>query len=314
MAYGTRRIEQIIRSIRRDTGNTDYSADSGIPQRDIEEYIQDAQDDLQTAIINVHAQRAFPDQALLNVVANEFKIALPYNFHSSGGLIKVEFSASGNSRDFYELRQVTLGEINETVFGNPSLYSRRGDLLIVSPVPQSAVTSGIRVTFVKTLPRPAVRRGQVSVATLNTSAKTITTLTLQINDGLLDAAGLREDDYICIVDRDGVIKMKAIPITTVNTDTGAVTIASGFVYETGETIAVGDYAISGRYATTHPEWPANVERYLRRYGVLRVQMRDSNDDMIAEDALLEKMRSDIVEDYISLNADIMRVPEINEDE
>lgn len=318
MGYPSRRTEHIIRSIRRETGNESFSATNGIPTRDLEEYLVDAQDDLQTAIINAHSTRAFPARALLDVVSASNEIALPSDFHSSGGLIKVEFSASGNARDFYELRQVTLAEIHDTATGNPSVYSRRGDTLVLSGTPQASITGGIRVTYVKQLPRPSIRRGVVNSVTLDTSARTITALAMTIDLTLAtpyDPTGLLEDDYISIVSAEGVVKMAGIPITAISAPPfGLFTIRPGFVYAVGETIAAGDYIVSGKYASSHPQWPAQVERFLRRFGVLRVKMRDSNDDLISEDALLAQMRDQIVEDYVSLNADILRVPEINEDE
>lgn len=304
----TRRMETLIRHIRAETGNQSYSSTSGISQRDICDYLSTAQARLQAAILNSHPRGAFTKTTTLDVTAGTNEVALPSDFHYSGGIITAEFSANGTESSYYELDNIGEGQIVTSVRADPSDFARQGSSLILSPIPQSTVSDGLRIRYVKRLPRLDVRRGTVSAVTLNSGASTITSLTLTTG-ATLDSVALLEDDHICVVSSTGTIKMKAIPITAINTGTGAVTVST-FVYEAGETIAAGDYVVSGKYATTHSELPEDVEDYLVEFAKWKLKKRDANDDSMEESQELQDRRAEIVEDFTDLDRSVQRIPEL----
>ena len=89
---------------------------------------------------------------------------------------------------------------------------------------------------------------------------------------------------------------------------------STHTYESGETIAVGDYVVSGAYTSTHPELGEEVERYLQSYAVWKVLKRDSSVDSTEAIQELGEIEADILASYADLGDDIQEIPVINNDD
>jgi hypothetical protein len=147
---------------------------------------------------------------------------------------------------------------------------------------------------------------------------TLDTVNLEIDALTLDSsfavslanALFDETDYITVVSKTGVIKMKSILIDSVDTSTGVVTVDTDFVYEDGETIEVGDYVVHGKYATTHSELPEICERYLLEFGYKRIFYRDSSQDWQIAHQELVQSRVDIIDAIASMTSDVNYIPEI----
>ena len=90
-----------------------------------------------------------------------------------------------------------------------------------------------------------------------------------------------------------------------------VTVDSSFSYDTGETIAVGNYIVEGPWSSTHVTIDDMVERYLIAYATFKILQRDSNltDLQVQQNVLLE-MESEIIESYAEISDDIMEIPNI----
>ena len=101
--------------------------------------------------------------------------------------------------------------------------------------------------------------------------------------------------------------MAGIPLADLNTSTGEITVDT-FEYEDGETIAVGDYVVSGKYTTTHSELPDIAERYLLMFGQWRVQKRDSSNDSVDANAEAKEMEADIMATYAEQTKDVAEIP------
>jgi len=246
----------------------------------------------------------FQKQKVIDVVSMQETYDIPVDVFMDSRIEKVEYSITRQLNGYYKLDAGQSDERLNSLPGNPSFYIRESKTLLLQPPPQQ--TGLLRLTYQRSFPRLDKRRGRVSEVTLGID--TITTLvldpTILTSD---DITLLNNAEYICIVSKDGRIKMKGIPIVEVNSTTGAVTVDT-FTFESGETIAVGDYAVAGKYTTSHSELPDICERYLLRFCTWRVLKRDSSNDAPGENAEIKDMEAEIIESYRQADFDVKEVP------
>lgn len=306
----TRRAEQILAQVRRQSKNEDYGPTSGISQEEILYYLNEGLADLQASIVNEH-DRAFIKEALMDTVANQEVYTLPADMLDHGGLISVEYSDSGNAQYYYKLEPLMPRERSSSLSASPNFYIRRANTILLRPIPTNSIVNGLRLQYIKRVDKLNIRRGQVSAVTLSTN--TISALTLNTAT-FTNPNGFSEDDYMCIVDKDGNVKMRNIRFDSINTGSGVVTVSSGFTFETGETIAVGDYMVIGRNTSTNQlDIDETVERYLIQYAVLKINQADSNNDSQEAMQNLMLLKQQIIDSYAAMDEDVISIPETNYD-
>lgn len=307
---GTRRAEQLLTQIRRQSNNEAYGPNSGLSQQELLQYINDGLRDLQNTIVNEH-DRAFITETFLDTVANQEFYALPDDMLDHGGIVSLEYSDSGLTPYYYKLDPLTPRERSSRVSASPSYYIRRANGILLRPIPSASVTNGLRLQYIKRLDKLNIRCGQVQSVTLGVN--TITNLTLN-PASFNDPTGFDEDDYLCIVDQDGNVKMRNIRFESINVGSGVVTVSASYTFQPGETIAVGDYMVIGRNTSTNQlDIDETVENYLINYAVLRAQQSDSSGDFRESAEVLAQMKQQIVDSYAQMDDDFRSVPEINQD-
>lgn len=299
-----RRIELLTSQARRATDNTEYSENTGISDEEFIQYFNDGQERIQSLILQAHSE-VFLKEKELDVTVGEVTYDIPTDCFLGTRLEKVEYSRTGEAKDYYQLNQATLASRDDYQAAVPAYYIRRGTNIIINPKPQAA--GKLRLTYQKAFPRLDQRRATVSAVTLDTGTNTITSLTFDTT-AEIQVTAIQDEGYICIVDKDGDIQMRAIPIDSINESTGVVTLSSGFVFETGETIAVGDFAVLGKDTTTNSELPNIAEKYLLSYCQRKILARDSSGDSAEQDQELERMEADIVSSYAEPDMDVNRIP------
>jgi hypothetical protein len=308
MAIRGRKVDLLISQVRRETENEDPTASTGIQDVEFLQYLNDAQDRLQSVITATYPVM-FVNEKELSVIVDTEKYDIPDNAYMENKLITVEYSPSGISEDYYHLEQTTMKRRDTAVQGFPVAYVRRSGQILLQPRPQQAGL--LRVNYVKTLNRLDKRRGIVSIVTLGSNSITNLELDASSATTVLDTTSLLEQDYITIVNKDGVIKMRNIPISGIDNSTGVVTIDAGFTFDTDETIEVGDFAVSGKDASTHSELPRMCERYLIAYCAWKILKRDSSVDYAEQEQELLSMEQDIVNSFSDVSDDVRYVPQLN---
>lgn len=298
-----RRIELIINQSRRDTDNTEFSDTTGLSDDDFLQWANDGQERLQSLILGA-VDSVFEDEKIIQCVAGQEAYDIPDDAFLSDRITMVEVSVSGSGRDYYELRQASRRERLSGQTSVPSFYIRRNNQILLQPKPESSA-SLLRVTYQKRLPKLDKRRAKV--ASVSLASDTITSLTLDTTISI-DRTQLLEEDYVTVADKDGVIKMKNIPVTDIDETTGVVTVDASFTFEDGETIAAGDYLLRGPRSTTHSQMDDNCERYLLAYMSWKAQHKDSNSDLFEQSEESKAMEADILASFSEPDADVDYVP------
>jgi hypothetical protein len=303
------RADRLIREVRDNTDNSDFTDTSGIPDSKILRYLNDGQDALQSEILKAHPQ-VFYREIVFNVVAGQQAYDTPFDAHLGNRIVLVEYSPSGQDLDYYKVDYKPFSERKVSYKSTPMEYTIRTGQILLYPIPQ---TSGkLRVNYDYAVRRLDKRRGLVASATL--AGNTISTLFLSTSDiTQIDSTPLLDAQYACIVDAYGNFLMKNIPVTAIDTSTGSVTVATGFTFQTGETIPSGSYIVSGKNTSSHSEYPEHVERFLLAYAEWKVFKRDSSSDSQEAEAELMAQAKDIAESYGLVIDDVILVPWINRD-
>lgn len=304
-----RRIDQLISQIRRQTENEDSGADFGIQTEEFIQYINDAQHRLQSLVTATHPT-AFVQEEVQAVIKGQQEYALSDLTLMDNKVSTVEYSDTGREDDYYHLEQISLKNRTTYSSAHPCHYIRRSGKILLQPTPDS-LTGTIRINYVKRLYDLDIRRGKILAVT--TSGNSITNLQLDTSlaNPQVDIDKLRESDYICVCDKDGNMKMRNIPITGINSATGALLIESGFEFQDGETLEIGDFVVAGKDAVTHSELPKMCERYLIAYAAWKILKRDSSVDSAEQEGELRVMEEDIVNSFAYIDDDVHRIPEIN---
>lgn len=297
-----RRLDLLITQARRQSENEEFTDTTGIGDDEIIQYCNDAQTQMQAAISNVYAE-VFQTETTINAVPRQEAYDIPSDALLGNRVDLVEYTNNGNERDYYILKQ---GRISERFSGinasTPAFYIRRSGQLLLQPIPDDGIGK-IRLTYQKRLPTLDIRRAKVGSVTLDNVGNTITSLTFDTTQ-TIDESVLEEQGFITIVDKNGNIKMKSIPVDDVDAGSGTVTVEAGFTFEEGETIEVGDYAVSGEDATTHSQLQPICERYIIQYMVWKILKRDSSNDALEASQELQALQSSIVESFSQPDSDV----------
>lgn len=296
-----RNLQLLINQSRRATENVEFSDSTGIGNDEFIEYANNGQMSIQSKISNIHAE-VFQSEEIVQITGGVEAYDIPSDAFLGNRIDMVEYSDDGG-RLYFQLKQGRLPErLSPITSGTPSFYIRRSGKILLQPAPEAS-NGMLRITYQKSLPRLELRQGKVGAVTLDTSARTITSLTLDTTTAIGETE-LKEQNYVTIVDKFGTIKMKNIPISDVSGTSGTVTVDAGFVYEVGETIAVGDYILRGGFSTTHSQLPDICERYLISYMNWKIFKRDSSTDSQEETQELVEIRNEILETFAEPDRDV----------
>lgn len=272
-----RRLEQLINDIRFDSNQEDTNR---FPSIRLMKFFNDAQRQIQAIIFMADSgSEVFQKEALYDLVANQEEYALPSDIYAQSSVSyvgrSVGNSVDGATRYYVPMRKITEKEIRKQ-FG----YAIRGSTLLVSTIPQSGVTNGLRVIYTRKLPTLSLRVGKISSFVSGSS--------IALAAGFLTNDITLYDDFITVVGADGTIKQSGIALDGYNTGTGAITTSTAL---TG--IAVDDYVAVGSYATTHPDIPDEAESLLTSFVERKIYAVDSSPD-IGDSEIFTQEEKDII--------------------
>ncbi len=303
-----RRIDLLITEARADSDNVEFSDSTGISDESFLRWSNSAQDRLLSII-----QKEFPDvwqkEKIVNAVQGQESYDMPAGTYNEFRVRMVEFSSDGNPKNFRPLKKGQLAERINGNSGDPDFYIRQSDKLLIQPPPQSS-SGTFRITVQRKFPKIDKRRARIAEVTLDDATKTITALTFDTTISV-DSTRIVSEGYMSVVTRDGVQKMVGIPVSSVNETSGVVILESGFVFEDGETIEVGDWVCAGADSTTHSELTHICERYVTEFMIWKATRRDSSGDSVENNGELKEIELDILDTFREPDAGISFVPIIS---
>jgi hypothetical protein len=292
-----RRIDYLIEQSRQSTENTQYTETAGVQNSEFLQYMNDAQTEIH-AIINNTFPLVLMKDTEISVSSGQEAYSVPRDLYLGTRIDFVEYSPSGLARDYYPIKKGSTKERLNGQPNNPSFYIRRGEQILLQPAPQGG--GKLRIGYQYAIPRLAFRNAQVLSVTLTGTTITALTFNTAVN---LDAEELLKDGFVTVVDKNGAVNMRSIPITNINTTTGVVTIDPGFQFEAGETIEVGNYVCRGEFSSPTSQLPDISERFLLEYCNMRILMRDSNSDQQAIGAIMAKCQDTITKAFSEPDSD-----------
>lgn len=316
---GTRRIDLLIREVRRETANEDYGTNAGISDSQVCSYFNDALSLLERGITSEHASQ-FKAETFIDLVQDQEKYDLPSDFLPSGGVLSVEYAygdPSATNPQWVQLLEITDLERNRGDRSLPSAYQVVNKQLWLKDKPQTTKADALRVVYIKRLSRFDIRRGKVDAVTLNSGASTITTLEVDLSTVGADVEAQAANEYsvneaCCAVDADGNVKMKNIKLDgSLNLSTGAVPVRSDFVYSSGETIALNNYLVFGQNSSTHQlDLGEEFEGFLKSFVAWKINQEDSNSDQSQKMAEFQLTANSLLEAFRRPNKNIILIPEM----
>lgn len=303
-------VSWLILQARRMAENTDTpdgeDVTVGITDEEILQFLNDAQDRLQTLISGANSTaKPFVVEKILATVTDQEEYDLEDRLFYNKEIELVEYSSTGAITDYVPLdflSQFNRSNASSTPYG---YYKRSGKLYLIPPPDTSVGT--LRVLYERQLDDLDIRRGKISTVTGLTST-TFTSITLDSSADESSTPNLATIDYICVCDADGVVQARNIPVLSYSTSTNILTPAATHVFSSGETIATDNYVTFHKWTTTHSGLPDECERYLVQYAWEQLALRDSADDLSKIKAMREDMESDIMRQFASQTGEIQFTP------
>jgi len=205
---------------------------------------------------------AFIKTTTIPTLVNIATYTVPSDAFLGLNIISVEYKWGDADGEYRKLDQESIHERRSDVEGEPYTYVQINNSIILQPIPTEAKADGLRITYEFEQTTLDIRRGKVTVVD---DANNPTSITVDENTQLSIALTNNVvGTYITLVDKDGIVQMKDIPVASYASGTGVITLGT-FTSETSEVVEIGDYVVIGRNASTHSPFPNFCEPYLTAY-------------------------------------------------
>lgn len=304
-----KRLDYLIllaRNAAKNEANTDGSY--AIADVDVIQYFNDAQDYFQAVISGAkQTSKLFSVRKEIPIVREQEEYAIPDRLYINKGIHLVEYSYSGLQVDYRRLKKLELFNSDSSA-SDPIGYYRRNGLICLVGIP--AVSQGkLRVTYERQVDDLDIRRGQVDVVTgLTSTTFTSATITGPDTTSLINLSNI---DYVSFVDEDGNRKAFNVKISY---SAGTITPDPSWQFETGDTIASGDYVVLNKYSTTHSQLPDECESFMIQYAALCMKAKDNGDLRGIDKNRLDEMGTELLKAFGSQTAEIQEIPQIDSDD
>jgi len=294
-----RYLELLIDRSRELSQNTRYDANSGVSQRVFTQFFQNAQDFIVREIINSKS-KYFILPVVVPVVSGQEPYAYPSDIMLQG-IDTIEWS--DNLKTWLFLEKNITKDRTTSVSGYPYGYWLNRSYINLTPPLQGGY---LRITYNK---RPK-RLEKRSALVVSTTGSPITSITIDPAYTGTDPTYLSQFQFISIVGKDGVVKVSAIPITTVTTTT--ITVPS-YALQTGEAIAAGDYVLADKNTANIPDYDDICESFLVLHSTYQAKYGDSStwSKEVAADVGVHAKQ--IIALFATLSEDVSHIPIVNTD-
>ncbi len=307
-----RSVTRLIEQVRRQTENEEVTDFTGISDKEFIQYLNDAQYNLQAAIVHQHP-RVFIKEKVINAVSDQERYNLPSDCFLKNKVHNVEYSSTGAEDDYYVLKEDTLKSRSSGIAGSPGRYIRLAGQILLTPQPSGS--GKIRINYVKRIRELTKAAGKLQAGAVTISTAGNGTLNLNSTDLTIETDLLEDAHYLCIVDRFGNPLVSDLEILDISGETltyrkhtlSDEDVASVTLDQTQD----GVFITAGPNSTTHTDLDISVERYLLSYAAWKILKRDSSVDSSEALQELTLMQEEIVKSYALISDDLLLIPELN---
>lgn len=287
-------VGDFITKIRQRTGKTRYSIDAsgnpteGIPQTLVIDFINEAKDFIQAAIVST-GSLICDSKEEISIVSGTSDYSVVGPVHLGNKIRNIQYSFSGQTRDYRDFPRLRDEQRTNIPCSVAYGYISRGTQISIIP-PPSQSGAKIRPEYPRQWDVVNLRAGKV---TSKAGGPPSTSILLN-NDAYLDAVALGTAQQICLVDLYGTVLDYNVSVTSYNSSTRTLTIpATTLVGSTGAFVVVG------RYATTDTDViPSSlILQYIKIESQMRMFDQSSSIDAIRESSFLGKIYSAVIEGY-----------------
>lgn len=316
----SKQIEYIIDDVRKITENEEFDSTVGLDEEEILLFCNQGLKRIHSKIIGVNPEAPiFTYEEVISTAVDTESYSLNYKAHRGNRILMVEYSYNGDSEYYSPLKRISPHQRDTGADGTPWGYFVRNSTIYLDASPVNS-TGTLRVTYIARARQLDKRRGAVEAIEGTATAPTALEIS-DINGLSTDQGEINKRSYVTVVDADGNIKMANIPVTS--TQTTALSDAqatyqinvdsSNHTAASGESISVGDYVVSGRYASTHLE-EDDFEDYIREFAAYKVLKRDSSIDVAEAIQELGDLEEELIDSFAMNSDDIALIPETNMNE
>lgn len=261
------RVEQLISLSRKLTQNVRYDSTSGVSQDVFVYYLNCAQDELTKQVINLKTKFLKTLKTVPIVPGQEV-----YTYPEDCFMQHIDTVQWYSSRAGVYYQNLFKSYVKERVTGSPSYpfaYVLYEDGYHLNP----PINNGyLNLSYSKKYPKLQKRNGVVTSVTITSGV--ISAISIDPASSGIDVSEIQDNDYFCVVDKNGTQVAKNIPYDSYDSDTGAFTLSS-FDLD-GGTIAVGNYLVIGKNTNNIPLWPDICEGYLLKFMGYMAKYGDSS--------------------------------------
>lgn len=288
-----RYVGDLITECQRDTNNKGSSSVSGVDPEDFLRYLNYGQDRIFALLLNKSPQ-LFQRQEILNLVANQEEYSLTGNLYLGCRIVNVEYSSSGNDRDYFKLYEQGYYSRDTYPQGYPRNYIRRNGSILVVPTPSQSQGT-LRVIFERAVDRLDVVRAVVNGTP---SGAVIATTSADISASPTNISNAR---YICISDDDGVVLLRNGLVSSWSSPNLTLAANVSTYLTTGYTLAdlAGKNITVYKNSTTVSELDNACESYLQAYCNWMVLGRDAatKEKALAFQTAWQAKEAELLESY-----------------
>lgn len=294
-----KRIEQLIDLARKQSGNSRYDADSGVPQSVFVQYFKNAQDSIVMPAINAKS-KLLQTVKIVDVVPGQAFYSYPSNIYLSM-IDTMEWSSDGITyNDLF--RGIPKDRLDFP--GNPCSYIPQKGGFLLNSVAQNGK---LRITYTMYPNRPQKRSGKVQ--SVGITGQVVSSLTLDIAEGSYDEDEINSDYFLCVVDKYGVQKAANIPYDSISS--GVFTLSS-HTLASGESIAVGDFITVGENTVNKFELPDPIEAYLLKHAIYEAKYGDNSQWSKAALEDMGMMKQMLLDSFGSNTEDFVQIPIVDD--
>lgn len=285
-----RRLEHLINDIRFNSNQVDSNRFSDIR---LHKLFNDAQKQIQAIIFMSDVDSSiFEVDYYMNMVADQESYSLPTDIYSVSSISGVGIAPNNiSSNTSYKYTQ--LSKISNKERRSQLGYIIKNKAVLISPIPRESVTNGILLTYIQKVADLSIRIGKIQAFVSGAS------ITL--------AAGFSTEtienyaDHVTVVDSDGVIKQSGINLNAYAA--GVITTDTAL---TG--IAINDYVVLGKYATSHSELPEETEPLLTAFVERKIDAINSSIDLPNSQVFTQEEKDLVIQLFSDKDNDVQYPP------